>query len=1096
MQTKHYQKKIRSRRDAGIALVTTLLLMFLMSSLLVGFCILLISNQQLAGSNNADVTAFYGAEAGMEQLTANLGNLFSQTYAPTLVQLNALSTNPGPPVIPGVSYVTGSGGSGYTVTWPYNTSTDSLGNPLPNPSTVKIGPYTGLTAYTIDYVLTVNARTAAGREVKLTRTTQTVAIPAFSFGVFCGVDCSFFAGPNFSFGGRTHSNGNLYLAEGDGDTLTLSDKVDAYGDIIRTELSNGYATSTNYTGTVSITTNPGTGGTCNACRNLAMTEGSYNPVTGTADANWPTISTGASPTDYNHNLIDGLASKDPTHSTGAKQLNLAVAIMGNGATQAVDLNRRALSGEAMTITAERYYDQASLRILLSDNKNDLMNLPCIDGSTTPLDLGLMASTLPSLWSASANPTLVKLAAQLAANNITPLPLATSGAAGVTGGAYSATDGYWLPQGYPTIKGFIKIEEQTSQGNASGCGTWKDVTAEILGYGYVGRNIGPVPQSLNGTTLNSQWPGTTAQMQPSYMPALPFLPSVQLAAQNATNSVPTPALNPGTHAAPKYFTAINTPGAVSPAGTCPDPHPYAIIRLERVRDNPSSVYYNSGALTAATHTSPANLPYESTVPEVCGWDTSVTPPALPILRSSNGSSPAVLPNTGAMWVPTGYDFWPLVLFDTREGELREDTMSAANLPTLNGSMSYIELDATNLTNWFAGKLGGIVTTGQSTRDPNYASNNYVVYISDRRGNYEDPAVQTISSGWPPLSYSQHETGEYGWTDIVNSSTDVTNGCPNKTLDTGEDTNLGTSFAGSLYYYGASAKYIHDAGDTLANVINSTTNPGRLGIFSGLTTTAPAALVADDNCATVPTYSTTGSGGDGIWPMQVANPANAPRENPPLFFRRAVKIINANNLTAIGTCPGGNNCGLAIATENPVYVQGDFNSNSAGNGFSDPYVATSISADAVTLLSNNWNDVNSFATPYCGDASQCTSSRTASTAYYHVAVLAGVSGSFPLPGGTTAATIPQDFGTNGGVHNFLRYIEDWGNATLNYRGSIVQLYYSRQDNGTFKCCKTVYSPPGRGYNFDTDFLDPTKLPPRTPMFRDVNTTGWTRLMLPSQ
>ena len=97
--------------------------------------------------------------------------------------------------------------------------------------------------------------------------------------------------------------------------------------------------------------------------------------------------------------------------------------------------------------------------------------------------------------------------------------------------------------------------------------------------------------------------------------------------------------------------------------------------------------------------------------------------------------------------------------------------------------------------------------------------------------------------------------------------------------------------------------------------------------------------------------------------VAANTNAARENPPLFFRRAVKIVNANNLTALGTCPGGQNCGLAIATENPVYVQGDYNTNFGGGGFNwtDPYVASSISADAVTLLSNNWNDVNSFSTP---------------------------------------------------------------------------------------------------------------------------------------
>src|SRR5208337_3598492 len=401
MQIKHHHKTFRSRKDAGVALITALLLLFLMSSLLVGFCILLISNQQLAGSNNDNISAFYGAEAGMEQLTANVGNLFTDTYAPTIGQVNALTTTPGPPVIPGISYVTGSGGSGYTITLPSTTTYDSNGNPIPATSTVKIGPYAGLPALVTEYTLTVNARTTAGREVKLQRTTQAVGIGAFSFGIFCGIDCSFFAGPDFTFGGRTHSNGNLYLAEGNGSTLTLSDKADAYGDVIRTELSNGLSTSSNYTGTVSVTTNPGSG----SYRTLLMTEGSYNPLAGSGNSSWPTISTGPSPTDYNHNLIDGKASLDPTHSTGAQSLNLAVALLGNGATQAVDLNRRPVIGESMTVTAERYYDQASLRILLSDNSTDISNLPCVDGGTPPFDLSLMATTATTSWSTSANATL-------------------------------------------------------------------------------------------------------------------------------------------------------------------------------------------------------------------------------------------------------------------------------------------------------------------------------------------------------------------------------------------------------------------------------------------------------------------------------------------------------------------------------------------------------------------------------------------------------------------------------------------------------------------------------------------------------------------
>ena len=59
--------------------------------------------------------------------------------------------------------------------------------------------------------------------MKLQRTTQTVGIPMFQFGVFCDGDCSFFPGPDFDFGGRTHTNGNLFLAAGG--TLTMKTKL-------------------------------------------------------------------------------------------------------------------------------------------------------------------------------------------------------------------------------------------------------------------------------------------------------------------------------------------------------------------------------------------------------------------------------------------------------------------------------------------------------------------------------------------------------------------------------------------------------------------------------------------------------------------------------------------------------------------------------------------------------------------------------------------------------------------------------------------------------------------------------------------------------
>jgi len=1037
MIKKMLNSKKNLRQEAGVALLTTLLLLFLMSSMLVGFAILLISNQQLAGSNNDQVHAFYGAEAGMEQMTAGLGNLFTQTYSPTAAQINAIQT--APPTVLGISYLTGDGKTGYTIT---PQAVDGLGNPAPTLSTIKSGPYVGMTAMATEYTLVVNARTIDGREVKLQRTTQTVGIPMFQFGIFSDTDLSFFPGPNFNFGGRTHTNGNLFLAGGS--TLTLSDKVDAYKDVIRTNLENGWNTSTNYTGTVNITTQPGTGNV----RALATTEGSLTGTIGSGgNNNWPNISKVL----YSGYLINGQGSAAPQLSTGAQKLNLGIVTIGSGTTQAIDLLRRPLSGESSNVTAERYFAQASLRVLISDNPQDIMNLPCIDAGTQPFDLSKMATPTAG-WATSAYAPLVALTNLMNANNVPLIPLAASGAtsAGYTG-AYNALDGYWTPstQGdgtpWPIIKGFIKIDEQLAYG--SPCGTFKDVTLEVLSYGYVGRNINPVPQSWDGQTLNPQWPGTTTLMQPAALPApsVPAPPTVALGFQNGPKWA-----NPAT--------VLTGPSTVSAPNTCTDPHPNAIIRLERVRDNPTTIPYTSGKLKA-----PGTLPLQATVVQACGVDPTTGKLGLNW-------------QTGGQWVPSPTDVWPNVLFDTREGTLRDVSMSAANLPTLNGTMHYIELDAKNLASFFGGKIGTRTTSGQNTKDPAVAPNNYVVYVSDRRGNYA--GSQSLTGGWPPLSYTKNETGEYGWTDLVNSPQNPTTGCPNFALDTGEDENVGTAFAGGLYYYGASASYIHAAG--AQNTIAAPLGLGQIGIFSAL---AGTGVSANATCPSYPSYVT-----DNIWPMMVASNTTAARQNAPLFFRRAVKIVNGNLLTAVGPCPGGVSCGLTITSENPVYVQGDFNANSGGNGWSDPTIATSIAGDAVTLLSNQWNDVNSFASPYS------TALRNGTTTWYRVAVIGGATNYFPQPSGSSSI-IGQDYGTDGGVHNFLRYIEAWG-GTLEYQGSIIDLFYSRQANSTFKCCNTVYSPPTRGYNFDTNFLTPALLPPRTPLFRDVNTTGWTRLMLPSQ
>ena len=306
----------------------------------------------------------------------------------------------------------------------------------------------------------------------------------------------------------------------------------------------------------------------------------------------------------------------------------------------------------------------------------------------------------------------------------------------------------------------------------------------------------------------------------------------------------------------------------------------------------------------------------------------------------------------------------------------------------------------------------------------------------------------------------------------------NGCPNNTQDSGEDLDgLGST---GFYTYGQDPTYIMAAGTAY-----TASGVGQYGMYS---LAAPGnlygATIASNAIAANPGCTVTAP--SKVWPMAEVIHANEARENPNPFFRRSVKIMDGNLLTALGTCPGSVPCGLAIATENPAYIQGDLNANSAGGGFNDANVAVSVNADAVSLLSNNFNDVNSFALPFGNNDN-------ATTTYYRTAVMAGKGVSFPQP---TAYSSPQDFGTDGGTHNFLRYIENWGGQTLNYRGSIISMYYNRQALGTYKCCTVVYSPPTRGYNFDTEFLTPSLLPPRTPLFRDVNTTGFTQLLLPNQ
>jgi hypothetical protein len=175
---------------------------------------------------------------------------------------------------------------------------------------------------------------------------------------------------------------------------------------------------------------------------------------------------------------------------------------------------------------------------------------------------------------------------------------------------------------------------------------------------------------------------------------------------------------------------------------------------------------------------------------------------------------------------------------------------------------------------------------------------------------------------------------------------------------------------------------------------------------------------------------------------------------------------------------------------VYLQGDYNSNSTdptwGNSTAtEPeHASAAVIADAVTLLSNAWTENTSLNQP--SDANS-GGARPAVTTRYRLAIAAGKTINFPNP--NWSGGVLYGYGTDGGLHNFLRFLESWNNDALYYKGSLVSLYYSAYATGTFKCCGySVYQPPDRNYVFDPLFAKPDGLPPGTPSFRDVENLSY--------
>jgi hypothetical protein len=111
----------------------------------------------------------------------------------------------------------------------------------------------------------------------------------------------------------------------------------------------------------------------------------------------------------------------------------------------------------------------------------------------------------------------------------------------------------------------------------------------------------------------------------------------------------------------------------------------------------------------------------------------------------------------------------------------------------------------------------------------------------------------------------------------------------------------------------------------------------------------------------------------------------------------------------------------------------------------------------MLSTAWLD---------SQASSSYTTRVAGDTTVNAALLAGVVQ-------TSAAN-----GYSGGIENLPRFLEDWTNKTFTYNGSMVCMFDSQIGTTKWNNIDIYYHPPIRNWAFDSNFLNPNKLPPATP------------------
>lgn len=232
---------------------------------------------------------------------------------------------------------------------------------------------------------------------------------------------------------------------------------------------------------------------------------------------------------------------------------------------------------------------------------------------------------------------------------------------------------------------------------------------------------------------------------------------------------------------------------------------------------------------------------------------------------------------------------------------------------------------------------------------------------------------------------------------------------------------------------------------------------------------------DNTAWNDTFKlTTGSAYDWNGVMYVETPTVSAASGRTDKVKKAKSgvAVRLKNGKELPSPPGSPDKGFTLATNAPLYVMGDYNadgSSSTGSATAPDNSSekpAALVADAITILSNNWEKNNYDLKSKSGSSSD----RPATFTEVSAAFLTGQS-----------ETIPGEGKYSGGVHNFPRFLETWSGVEFRYRGSLVSLFQSEVNWKHMTDSQNWYSPPRRNWGFSSIF-DRGDFPPGTPMVRD--------------